>query len=86
MSDFSGDVLADYTPIQAVFRTIATLSADGSTAAAGTVITYTMRAYETALMAYVTWSSTSTPDLTGDSSGYTPANLRGISVIKRTTT
>jgi hypothetical protein len=85
MSDFSGDALADYTPIQAVFRNIATLSADGSTAA-GTVITYTMRAYETALLAYVTWSSTSTPDLTGDSSGYTPANLRGISVIKRTTT
>lgn len=85
MSDFDGSPLGDDVPPQAPVRPLAALGGDGSTAA-GTVITYTMRAYETALLAYVTWSSTSTPDLTGDSSGYTPANLRGISVIKRTTT
>lgn len=85
MADYAAMLADDDTVIAARPRTLAMLGGDGSTAA-GTVITYTMRAYETALLAYVTWSSTSTPDLTGDSSGYTPANLRGISVIKRTTT
>jgi len=85
MADYAAMLADDDTVIAARPRTLAMLGGDGSTAA-GTVITYTMRAYETTLLAYVTWSSTSTPDLTGDSSGYTPANLRGISVIKRTTT